>query len=110
MMRSHQHLSNETHPHMNDDPVGDRFSQLRHNHGAMDRVFLRSSRGIWATKVSLSVLLVTATMQVVIVVLTGSVALLADTIHNFGDAATALPLWAAFNWPAEDPPAGLPMG
>jgi len=41
-------------------------------------------------------LLVTACMQLVVVALSGSVALLADTIHNFGDAATALPLWIAF--------------
>ena len=70
--------------------------QRGHSHGAMDRVVLTSRRGIWATKVSLVVLLATAAMQVVIVIYTGSVALLADTIHNFGDAATALPLWAAF--------------
>ena len=71
-------------------------SQQGHTHGAIDRVALSSRRGIWATKVSLVVLLATAGGQVVIVLLTGSVALLADTIHNFGDAATALPLWAAF--------------
>jgi cation diffusion facilitator family transporter len=41
-------------------------------------------------------LLVTAGFQLVVVVLSGSVALLADTIHNFGDAATVLPLWVAF--------------
>jgi cation diffusion facilitator family transporter len=41
-------------------------------------------------------LLVTACVQLVVVALSGSVALLADTIHNFGDAATALPLWVAF--------------
>lgn len=68
-----------------------------HTHGAIDRVVMGSSRGIWATKISLVALTATAAMQVVIVILTGSVALLADTIHNFGDAATALPLWAAFS-------------
>ncbi len=67
-----------------------------HTHGALDRAVLNSQRGIWATKVSLAVLLATAAMQVVLVVITGSVALLADTIHNLSDAATALPLWAAF--------------
>ena len=67
-----------------------------HSHGAIDRVVLGSRQGIWATKVSLLALLATAAMQVVVVILTGSVALLADTIHNIGDAATALPLWAAF--------------
>lgn len=67
-----------------------------HSHGAVDGEILASGRGIRATKISLSVLLVTAVVQFVIVGFTGSVALLADTIHNFGDAATALPLWAAF--------------
>ena len=67
-----------------------------HSHGAIDPVFFTSQRGIWATKVSLVVLLATAAMQVAVFLVTGSVALLADTIHNFGDAATALPLWLAF--------------
>ncbi len=66
-----------------------------HAHGAVDGQILSSARGIWATKVSLAALLATAVFQLVIVWFTGSVALLADTIHNFGDAATALPLWAA---------------
>lgn len=55
-----------------------------------------NERGIWALKVSLVGLGATALFQVVIVVLSGSTALLADTIHNFGDAATAIPLWIAF--------------
>ena len=67
-----------------------------HSHGAVDGEILASSRGIWATKISLAALLATAVVQLVIVGFTGSVALLADTIHNFGDAATAIPLWAAF--------------
>ena len=67
-----------------------------HSHGAVDGEILASGRGIRATKISLAVLLVTAVVQLVVVGFTGSVALLADTIHNFGDAATALPLWAAF--------------
>ena len=57
---------------------------------------MASGRGIRVTKISLAVLLVTAIFQLVVVGFTGSVALLADTVHNFGDAATALPLWAAF--------------
>ena len=60
-----------------------------HSHGAVDGEILASGRGIRATKISLAVLLVTAVVQLVIVGFTGSVALLADTIHNFGDAATA---------------------
>lgn len=53
-------------------------------------------RGIWALKISLVGLGLTALMQVVIVYFSGSTALLADTIHNFGDAATSIPLWIAF--------------
>ena len=68
-----------------------------HVHGTIDPTILSSQRGIWAVKWSLVVLLITAAIQLAIVGLTGSVALLADTIHNFGDAATAIPLWIAFN-------------
>jgi cation diffusion facilitator family transporter len=57
---------------------------------------LTTERGIWAVKWSLIGLSATALFQVVIVLLSGSVALLADTIHNFGDASTAIPLWIAF--------------
>ena len=55
-----------------------------------------SARGIWATKVSLAGLGATALIQVAVVLVTGSVALLADTVHNFADALTAIPLWIAF--------------
>lgn len=55
-----------------------------------------SSRGIWALQVSLAALMLTATFQVFIVALSGSVALLADTLHNYSDALTAIPLWIAF--------------
>src|SRR5918992_5722006 len=51
---------------------------------------------MWAVKWSFAALFVTALLQVVVVVLSGSVALLSDTIHNFGDALTAVPLWIAF--------------
>jgi cation diffusion facilitator family transporter len=55
-----------------------------------------SAKGIWALKVSLALLGATALFQLVIVLISGSVGLLADTIHNAGDALTALPLWIAF--------------
>ena len=67
-----------------------------HMHGVADREILASDRGIWATKVSLAILTATALAQVGVVVITGSAALLADTVHNLGDAATAVPLWVAF--------------
>ncbi len=62
----------------------------------MDPTIATSERGIWAVKWSFVVLMATAVMQLVVVLLSGSVALLSDTIHNFGDAATAVPLWIAF--------------
>ena len=52
--------------------------------------------GIRATKVSLVALGITALLQAIIVIFSGSVALLSDTIHNLGDALTAIPLWIAF--------------
>lgn len=57
---------------------------------------LANKRGIWAVKISLIGLLVTAVFQLFVVYSSGSVALLADTVHNFSDALTALPLWLAF--------------
>jgi cation diffusion facilitator family transporter len=70
-----------------------------HSHDAADSVdaALESSvEGIRALKISLVALGVTAMAQLVVVLYTGSVALLADTIHNFADALTAVPLWIAF--------------
>ena len=67
-----------------------------HTHGAVDPTIATSERGIWAIKWSFVVLVATALMQLVVVLFSGSVALLSDTIHNFGDAATAVPLWIAF--------------
>ncbi len=57
---------------------------------------MTTERGIWAVKWSFVVLLATTLFQVVIAFLSHSVALLADTIHNFGDAFTAVPLWVAY--------------
>src|ERR671916_237692 len=67
-----------------------------HAHGAVDPSIATSERGIWAVKWSFAALFVTALLQAVVVMVSGSVALLSDTIHNFGDAATAVPLWIAF--------------
>lgn len=57
---------------------------------------MRSREGVKAVSLSLAVLCITAGAQVAIFVLSGSVALLADLIHNFGDALTAVPLGIAF--------------
>ena len=67
-----------------------------HSHGLVDRSILRSRAGIKAVSLSLAVLTVTAAAQTAIYVLVLSVALLADLIHNFGDALTAIPLGLAF--------------
>src|SRR5262252_8215272 len=67
-----------------------------HTHGTVDPVLATTARGIWALQWSLVILAVTAALQLGIVLLSGSVALLADTIHNVGDAMTTLPLWLAF--------------
>jgi len=70
-----------------------------HSHDAadsFDSALESSKEGIRALKISLLALGATALAQLVVVFLTGSVALLADTIHNFSDALTAVPLWFAF--------------
>lgn len=70
-----------------------------HSHDAADAVdeaMESSVKGIRALKISLVVLAVTSLLQLVVFLFSGSVALLADTIHNFSDALTAVPLWVAF--------------
>jgi cation diffusion facilitator family transporter len=67
-----------------------------HSHGLIDRSIKRSREGLRAVGLSLVVLGLTALVQLVIYIASGSVALLADLIHNFGDAATAIPLAIAF--------------
>jgi len=67
-----------------------------HSHGLVDRSILRSHAGVKAVALSLAILALTAGAQVAIFALSSSVALLADLIHNFGDALTAIPLGIAF--------------
>jgi cation diffusion facilitator family transporter len=67
-----------------------------HSHGLIDRSITRSRDGMRTVAASLGVLMLTALIQTVIFTTTGSVALLADLIHNFGDALTAVPLGIAF--------------
>jgi cation diffusion facilitator family transporter len=67
-----------------------------HSHGLVARSIMSSRAGLRAVGWSLLVLLITALLQLGIFVLTGSIALLADLIHNFGDALTAIPLAIAF--------------
>lgn len=67
-----------------------------HSHGLVDRAIVRSREGVRAVSISLGVLAATALLQTLVFLLSGSVALLADVIHNFGDALTAIPLGIAF--------------
>jgi cation diffusion facilitator family transporter len=67
-----------------------------HSHGLVDDSIKRSREGVRAVLLSLGVLGVTAAAQLVVYMASGSVALLADLIHNFGDASTAIPLGVAF--------------
>lgn len=97
---SDEHHSHETdhhheHKHAHEDQP-DHGHDHGHTHGTVDPSILTTERGIWAIKWSFVGLAVTAVFQVVIVALSGSMALLADTIHNVGDATTAIPLWIAF--------------
>ena len=93
-------MSSHDHPHAEDyDPHAGHANPHEahgHTHGVVDPSLFSTERGVAALKGSLAGLLATAALQVVVVFFTGSVALLADTIHNFGDAFTAVPLWIAF--------------
>ncbi|MGB0438273.1 MAG: cation diffusion facilitator family transporter, partial [Mycobacterium sp.] len=92
------------HGHRHDVRAGRVGAALRevfapHSHDASDSIdgaLESSAAGIRAVKISLLALGATAIAQLVIVAISGSVALLADTIHNFSDALTAVPLWIAF--------------
>ena len=79
-------------PHQIHGPLHDHG----HSHGLVDPSIVRSRAGVRAVLLSLAVLGVTALLQAAIYVATGSIALLADLIHNAGDALTAVPLGAAF--------------
>lgn len=103
--RSHRHLvlphrsQPLTDPHPYDDDQGrgqEHDHDHGHSHGLIDRSIVRSHEGIKAVAISLAVLGLAAAVQVAIFVLSGSVALFADVIHNVGDALTAVPLGIAF--------------
>ena len=79
----------DSHDHGSSDQHG-------HSHGLVDRSIVRSREGVKAVAVSLAVLGVTAFLQLAIFLVSNSVALLADLVHNVGDALTAVPLGFAF--------------
>jgi cation diffusion facilitator family transporter len=84
------HVAEPRHPGRHD------HGEHGHVHGLVDPSIKRSREGVRAVLVALVVLGLTAAAQTAVFVATGSVALLADLIHNFGDAATAIPLGIAF--------------
>lgn len=101
----HDHPHNDHdhagHDHAHDDharggPLGWLFHSHKHEGAQVDSALEASAEGIRALKISLVGLLATALFQVIIAYMSGSAALLADTIHNFSDALTAIPLWLAF--------------
>jgi cation diffusion facilitator family transporter len=99
----HDHDDHHEHEHEHEHDHGLRgwLSGLFHPHShdaadSVDAALESSAQGIRAVKISLVALGLTAGLQVLVVVVSGSVALLADTIHNFSDALTAVPLWIAF--------------
>jgi cation diffusion facilitator family transporter len=91
--RSHRHLR---HPRRSRPIHGPYAHDPGHSHGLVDDSIKRSRAGLRAVGASLAVLAATAAIQAAIYVATGSVALLADLIHNCGDALTAVPLGTAF--------------
>lgn len=89
------------HEHSGESGIRGRLRHLftPHSHdpaAGFDSALESSHKGVRAVKISLVALLVTAVLQLLIVFQTGSTALLADTIHNFSDALTSVPLWIAF--------------
>jgi cation diffusion facilitator family transporter len=90
---AHRHLRHPLRSRPARDPHRDDHG---HSHGLVDDSIKRSRDGLRAVGASLALLGATAAVQAAIYVATGSVALLADLIHNFGDAMTAVPLGAAF--------------
>jgi divalent metal cation (Fe/Co/Zn/Cd) transporter len=79
----HEHHSHHRHEH-------------GHSHGLIDESIKRSREGVRAVALALAILTITAAVQAVVFALSGSLALLADLIHNGGDALTAIPLGIAF--------------
>ena len=91
---SNTKLDDHGHDHKHDH--GHEHGAHGHSHGLVDRSIVRSREGVKAVSLSLLVLGVASIAQLLIFLLTNSVALLADLIHNFGDALTAVPLGIAF--------------
>lgn len=106
-MTDHSHTTEHTHEEEHDHThTENKFISAithffkPHSHDPADSIddALEGSReGIRTLKISFIILGITALLQVIVVLISGSIALLADTIHNFADATTAIPLWIAFS-------------
>ena len=89
---AHDHPHGHEHDHTHHHDHGGHG----HSHGLVDRSIIRSREGVKAVSISFGVLAAAALAQTLIFIASGSVALLADLVHNFGDALTAVPLGIAF--------------
>lgn len=98
----HEHDHDDAHPHEHPGGLRGWLHEIfvPHSHDASDSIddaLEASALGIRTVRLSLVILGITAVAQLGVVAVSGSVALLADTIHNFSDALTAIPLWIAFS-------------
>jgi cation diffusion facilitator family transporter len=110
---AHAHVHRGPHRHLlrprRSEPVGRRehlssahaHASHGHSHGLVDDSIKRSREGVRAVLLALAALALTAAAQALVFAVSGSVALLADLIHNIGDASTAIPLGVAFALPSE---------
>jgi len=97
LRHAHPHTGpHEHHSHRRYEHPRDHRHEHGHSHGLVDESIKRSREGIRAVVLALAILTVTAAVQAVVFALSGSLALLADLIHNGGDALTAIPLGIAF--------------
>src|SRR5580692_7298604 len=85
----HEHHSHDRHEHPRDDH---RKGAHGHSHGLVIESIKRSREGVRTVTLALGILAGTAAVQALVFALSGSLALLADLIHNGGDALTAIPL------------------
>jgi cation diffusion facilitator family transporter len=96
----HDHHHHGPHRHarlpFRSEETATRHDEHPHSHGLVDPEIVRSRAGVRVVAQSLAVLATTALVQVLVFTVSGSVALLADLIHNAGDALTAIPLGLAF--------------
>jgi cation diffusion facilitator family transporter len=104
------HPENNAHGHGHGHDDHGHGGKHGHTHGVVDPTIATTERGIWAIKWSFVILAITAALQLTVVFASGSVALLADTIHNVGDAVTAIPLWIAFQLARRKPSARFTYG